>query len=179
MDMSNSYCLLRFLVLSALVCLGIMTRLLHFPPNFTAVTAVALFAGATYQNKVVACLLPITILFISDLFLERSFVFYVYLAFIGIVGIGFLLRERLGVFPILVGSVLASFFFFLTTNFCVWLFGSMYSDNLSGLFTCFVAGIPFFWNTLSSTILFSAGLFGCNYLLASKLPALALLNQSG
>jgi hypothetical protein len=50
--------------------------------------------------------------------------------------------------------------FFIITNFAVWLEGSMYPANFSGLITCYVAAIPFFGNTLLSQLVFGAMLFG-------------------
>ena len=45
--------------------------------------------------------------------------------------------------------------FFLVSNFGVWLGGS-YGYNLSGFLNCYILALPFFGNTLVSTILFSA-----------------------
>jgi hypothetical protein len=50
--------------------------------------------------------------------------------------------------------------FFLITNFA-WLTGSgMYPHTLGGILACYTAGIPFFWRTLASDILYSGILFG-------------------
>jgi hypothetical protein len=48
----------------------------------------------------------------------------------------------------------ANIFFFLWTNFGVWLMGSMYTKNLPGLFMSYVNAIPFFRNQLTSALLF-------------------------
>ena len=54
----------------------------------------------------------------------------------------------------LVSIFSASIFFFLT-NLTVWAFGELYPLNFEGLILCYVMAIPFFTNTLISTILFS------------------------
>ena len=45
--------------------------------------------------------------------------------------------------------------FFIFSNFGVWLLGGLYPKNMSGLIECYIMAIPFFKNTLMSTILFS------------------------
>ena len=44
--------------------------------------------------------------------------------------------------------------FFLVSNFADWLSSGMYPLNLAGLLACYGAGVPFFINTLLSTLLF-------------------------
>jgi hypothetical protein len=64
--------------------------------------------------------------------------------------------------------------FFLVTNFAVWAIGGFYPKTTEGLVNCFVAGVPFFWNTLAGDALFAGILFG-GFALAEKiLPALRL-----
>ena len=57
---------------------------------------------------------------------------------------------------VLVGAVQ----FFLITNFGAWLFLNSYPKTLGGLVACYVAGVPFFWNTLAGDMFFSGVLFG-------------------
>ncbi|MGB1558457.1 MAG: DUF6580 family putative transport protein, partial [Oceanococcaceae bacterium] len=61
---------------------------------------------------------------------------------------------------VLGGSFAAACLFFLLTKFAVWAGSGMYPPTLEGLVACYVAGIPFFGNSLASTLLFSALLFG-------------------
>jgi hypothetical protein len=51
------------------------------------------------------------------------------------------------------GPIVSSVIFFLITNFGVWTSG-WYGYDLQGLINCYVMAIPFFTNTLTSTILF-------------------------
>ena len=51
--------------------------------------------------------------------------------------------------------IISSLTFFLITNFTVWLFTTMYSKNLEGIITCYYMAIPFFHNTLLSTIIYT------------------------
>ena len=56
-------------------------------------------------------------------------------------------------------SVGGSVWFFIVTNFSVWLGDNLYPLNLNGLIQCYVMAIPFFHNTLISTFIFLAILF--------------------
>jgi lipopolysaccharide export LptBFGC system permease protein LptF len=56
--------------------------------------------------------------------------------------------------------VAGTFSFFIITNFAVWAMGGLYPMTLEGLMACYIAGIPFYGNTLLSTALFSAVFFG-------------------
>ena len=54
----------------------------------------------------------------------------------------------------ILGSLLGACLFFIITNFGVWLTSSFYEKSINGLLNCYIMGIPFFTNTLLSTILF-------------------------
>ena len=49
---------------------------------------------------------------------------------------------------------IASLIFFLTSNFGVWLLSNWYPKSFAGLVMCYEAALPFFRNTLLSTLLF-------------------------
>ena len=50
--------------------------------------------------------------------------------------------------------------FFITTNFGVWLGSGFYPLTAEGLMACYVAALPFFGNTLASTLVFSGLFYG-------------------
>ena len=52
------------------------------------------------------------------------------------------------------GAVMGAFIFFLITNFGVWSYGS-YGYSIEGFMLCYSLALPFFGNTLISTIIFS------------------------
>jgi hypothetical protein len=61
---------------------------------------------------------------------------------------------------VLGASLGASLFFFIATNFGVWLEGRLYPLTAEGLVSCYYNAIPFFRNTLLGDLVFSAVLFG-------------------
>tara|TARA_A100001011_G_scaffold400548_1_gene516128 strand:+ start:5644 stop:5877 length:234 start_codon:yes stop_codon:yes gene_type:complete len=54
----------------------------------------------------------------------------------------------------IVNLFIASLIFFLTSNFGVWLLSSWYPKSFAGLIMSYEAALPFFRNTLLSTLLF-------------------------
>ena len=83
-----------------------------------------------------------------------------------LLGSGFLARRRSALR--LGGAVLtSSVAFFVLSNFGMWASG-YYPRTLAGLVECYVAALPFFRNTLTSDVLYSAVLFG-GYALIARL----------
>ncbi|MDX1666478.1 MAG: DUF6580 family putative transport protein, partial [Saprospiraceae bacterium] len=81
--------------------------------------------------------------------------------------------------PRLLGSsLLASVVFFLITNFGVWAGSPLYPPTAEGLAACYIAGIPFFWNTLLGDLFFTGALFGAFELLSRQVPALSSTRSS-
>ena len=55
----------------------------------------------------------------------------------------------------IIGALTGAVIFFIITNFGVWSLGS-YGYTIEGLMACYTLALPFFGNTLVSTIIFSA-----------------------
>ena len=62
--------------------------------------------------------------------------------------------------------------FFLITNFGVWAFLNSYPRTGAGLAACYIAGSPFFWNTLAGDALYATLLFGAVALAERLAPQL-------
>ena len=132
-----------------IIIVAIISRLIPHPPNFTPVTAVALFSIINFKNKYLGVSIPIICLFVSDLILGISLInFFVYFSLILISGIGYLFG-KINIKSVLLSSIV----FFLFTNFGVWLIG--YPKTLEGLITCYIAAIPFFGYTLAGDLFYS------------------------
>ena len=160
----------KILLLSILILVAIFSRLMPHPPNFTAIAAVALFAGAHFRSRILAFLVPFIAMIISDLTIGlHNTLIPVYAAFAISVGIGIYISEKKSPKLIVSGALASSVLFFLITNLAVWLAGGMYPMNFSGLMLCYAAAIPFFQNTLAGDLFFTGLLFGSYYLLSNKL----------
>lgn len=158
---------IRITLVAVLMLIAIATRLMPHPANFTSVAAVALLGGSLLPRKW-ALSLPLLIMVVSDfiiglhpliLFTWGSF------ALIALMSNRYLHRVNAG--SVVLASLSASVFFYLVTNFGVWLQGQMYAMNWSGLISCYYNAIPFFRNTLAGDLVYSGVLFGA-YALAAK-----------
>lgn len=165
---------IQILVLCTIVLLGALTRLIHLPSNFTAIGAIALFAGANFKNKKLAYIVPILSMMLADLFLPFGFNFIIYACFIGIVWIGTRISTNQSVKNILVGSLSGSILFYLITNLpFLYTNPRLYTNDISGYLTSLVAAFPFFTNSLMGDLFFNGVLFGSYYLLKRKIAILA------
>jgi hypothetical protein len=160
--------LYRTLLAFVLILLAAAVRIAPHPWNFTPVGAMALFSGAVLKDRRLAFLFPLVVLFAGDLFIGfHKLIPIVYASFLMSVAIGFWLRERRTVARISLATLLGAIQFFLVTNFGVWQFLSGYSHDASGLLACYIAGVPFFWNTLAGDALYATLLFA-GYALAER-----------
>jgi len=155
-----------------LILLAAAARLLPHPPNFAPIAAIGLFAGAV-QNRRASWLVPCAALLASDLFLgfyNPVGMLWNYLAFGAclLLGSAWLARRR-SVGRIAAAVATSSVAFFLLSNFGMWASG-YYPRTAAGLVECYVAGLPFFRNTLASDAVYSAALFGGYALLTRWLP---------
>jgi hypothetical protein len=122
----------------------------HWLHNFAPVAAVAL-CGAVYLPRRIAAVLPILMLFISDLVLnlfhyhQPLFTFdivprYVALALISL--LGFALRGRSNVPRLLLASFVGSLIFFVITNTGSWLSDPGYAKTSAGWLQAMTTGLP-------------------------------------
>jgi hypothetical protein len=153
---------LNFIII--LIVIAILSRLIPHPPNFTPITAIALFSTIHFKNKILTYLIPIIGLFISDLILGLSMVnLFVYLSFIVITFIGFKF-QKINNYSIL----LSSSTFFIVSNFGVWILG--YPKTIEGLILCYYMALPFFIYTIMGDLFYSYAMkYGLRYALNKKI----------
>jgi len=166
----------QLLAVSAIIFALALFRLLPHWPNVSPVAAMALFGGAYFADKRMAFIIPFVALFLSDLIigLHNSMIF-VYAGFALTVMVGFWLKSRLTItttaFAVLASSVL----FFLLTNFGAWMTSGIYVKSVEGLLQAYVAGIPFFQNSLIGNGVYAAVIFGGYYFLQRNIAALKVV----
>ena len=153
------------------------------PYGFAPQIAMALFSGSIVKNKKYAFLLPLCSMLLSDALYEVLFQFKIsaipgfyggqwinYLFFGAVTFIGFAVNQNKWI-SILGGSLAAVLFYFLASNFAVWIGGGLglnnlpYPKTIDGLIACLAAGVPFMKNSFFATLFFSAVFFGSYYLL--------------
>jgi uncharacterized membrane protein YbaN (DUF454 family) len=144
-----------------LIVLAIIGRFLPHLPNFTPVAATALLGGVILPRKT-AVVLPLAAMVVSDLFLGlHGTVFWTWGSFMAIGFFSASILRKNYKFSAVVGSTIgASVFFYLVTNFGVWVEGILYPHTLAGLTSCYINALPFFRNTLLGDLFYAGMLFG-------------------
>ena len=155
--------------LAAILIFLAFSRLIPHAPNFTPLGAMALLAGACIKDLRVSLLIPIIAMLLSDAILGfHSSMLFVYGAIaLIVIGCHFWLT-RLSLITIGLAAIVSAITFFMVTNFGAWLTHDMYPHTYLGLTQAYIAGIPFFTNTLSSNLLFTAVGFYATQQLSSK-----------
>ncbi len=150
------------------VIFAVAARLPFMPPpwNFTPVMAALLYFGARGSRR--HLWLPLALLIASDLILDKYVYAYpfswdLFLTwgwYAAILFLGTALRKNAKPLTIAGAALTGSVSFFLISNFGVWAATNMYAKTVSGLMTCYAAGLPFFRRTLEGDLLYTAAMFG-------------------
>ena len=133
-----------FIVLAA-------SRFIPHPPNFTSLIAlsfyVPLFLGKRFIPVLLFCFI------ITDIFIGfHTIVVFTWGSVIIISLTSYIFQKN--IYMRIIGAVCGSLVFYIISNFGVWSLGS-YGYSFDGLLICYIAAIPFYSNTLISTILYS------------------------
>lgn len=149
----------RFFFLVAAVAITAVSRLLPHPPNFAPLCTIALFGGATFADRRLAFLIPLSAMLLSDAILGfHSLMPVVYAALAVNVALGMWAGNRLKVARLLPAGLAGTVAFFVISNAGVWW---KYSEHtLASLIQCYTLAIPFFQNSLAADLVFGVLLFG-------------------
>ena len=149
------------LIIPLIIIIAAITRLIPHPPNFTPIIAMGLFGGTYIHNRALALLIPIGAMFISDYFLGfHATIYWVYSSLLLVVILGIILINRVNIKNCIAAALSGSLLFFVVTNFGVWFTSGYYPGNLEGLLSCYTLALPFFGNTLTSSVIYTAIMFG-------------------
>lgn len=143
---------MKYLKISISIFLALaLSRFIPHPPNFTSLLALSFYIPAILGVKFIPALL--VSFFLTDLIIGFHAVTIFTWGSVFLIGLmsKFFLQN---ISSRLLGALLGAIIFFVITNFGVWSLGS-YGYNFEGLILCYTLAIPFFGNTLISTIIFS------------------------
>jgi len=161
-----------------LFVLLVLSRMITEIPNFTATIALVMFTGYLIQNKFLSVLVILVSQVVSDLYLGiYSSMIFVYAAYISIALLSPIIMKKMNTKSVVLSSVISPSIFFIISNFGVWLIGSTYTFNLSGLIACYVAGIPFFDESLTSTVLFALTIFSIMKLITKETKEIIFIKK--
>ena len=153
----------KILIAILLVVIGVIGRLVRinfFPElyNVEPITVIALLAGA-FLGLGYAAAVPLAIIAITDMYLGNTSVLFFTWSAWAVIGLGGLIVRKSKKDSFKFGlkmtglGILASVFFYIWTNFGVWISWNMYPHTLEGLIQCYVLAIPFFRNNLVGNLI--------------------------
>ncbi|WP_115718811.1 DUF6580 family putative transport protein [Gallaecimonas mangrovi] len=161
----------RLTTLIGIIALCAIYRVLPHPWNVSPIAAMALFAGAHFQTKTMAVLVPLAAMALSDLVLGlHPTLPFVYGTIVLTVVLGFWVGKDINIGRVLAASLTGSLLFYFITNSAVWLVGGFYPSNIGGLWQSLASGVPFFQYTMLGDLLFNALFFGLFYALEKHFP---------
>ena len=162
----------RSIVIAAMIIVAAVASLIPHSPNFTPLAAIALFAGAQLQRRT-AFALAIGALLVRDLVLGMHVLMpAVYACYAFNVFLGSYLKEEQSPARIVGASIIGSVIFFIVTNFGSWAAFDTFPKTADGLLACYVAGIPYFRNTVVSDLIYSLAMFGLFACAQARIPSL-------
>ena len=149
--MFGNYLLKNFIVFISCVGIVLLFRIIPHPPNFTPVIALSLYLPFLFGVwSIPFCILGFAI---TDYFIGfHSLLFWTWgaLAFTGYTS-----KFCNKIHSRIILSFIGAITFFVISNFGVWISGTLYEISVKGLLNCYIMAIPFFTNTLLSTIFFA------------------------
>tara|TARA_Y100000590_G_scaffold139030_1_gene159259 strand:+ start:892 stop:1434 length:543 start_codon:yes stop_codon:yes gene_type:complete len=152
-----------------LILILAFSRLIPHPPNFTPIIAVAIMSGYLFKNIYLSFGALLISMILADVFIGfYNNVPFVYISLLFVAYIFYKINKKINFKNLFFYSLLGPLVFFIISNFGVWATGSLgvydipYEKNLKGLLECYVLAIPFFKNTLLSTLIFVYSAFLAN-----------------
>ena len=160
--------------------LTVLTRFLFIShaPEFTPIFGALLFTGARLRKRD-SIWFPVTVLAICDWILTTR-VFHMeirwahsftLLAFAAMASIGGLLRYKVSIRRFSSCAIGGSAAYFLISNVGVWLAWGIYPHTWGGLAACYFAALPYYRNSVLSTFVVGALLFGAYTVVSYKVSA--------
>ncbi len=149
---------MQYPLLLLILVAGFVMRLVPHAWDFTPVLALTLLAGAYLPGRQ-RWILPLGLMAATDMILGfYPSIVINWIALAACVGIGVWLRKNPSWTRIGGGSLAAAIVFFAISNFGVWL--EMYPKTATGFADCYVMALPFFRNSLLSTLVYGYLLIG-------------------
>ena len=134
----------------------VLSRIIPHPPNFTPILAGIIFLPFIKKDLAFSIIAPLAAMLISDLIIGmHSLMLWTYAPIIFLSCFTYYFNQdsilRIGTL-----AVVSPMVFFLVSNFGVWISGSSYTEDMSGLIECYFNAIPFYASSAISCLLFTA-----------------------
>ena len=134
----------------------VLSRIIPHPPNFTPILAGIIFLPFIKKDLTFSVIVPLAAMLISDLIIGmHSLMLWTYGSIMFLSCLTYYFNQdnilRIGSL-----AVITPMIFFLVSNFGVWITGSYYARDISGLMECYFNAIPFYASSAISCMLFTA-----------------------
>ena len=136
------------------------SRIVPHPPNFTPIISLAIIGPFLFGSLTISLMSVILSMILSDLVIGiHSGMIQIYLI-ISLISIVFnRYKKSFNKINLLFYSLFGSTIFFILSNLSVWTFTNIYTKDIQGFINCYYMAIPFFANTVISTVIFSYLIF--------------------
>jgi hypothetical protein len=152
----------ELLNITFIAVLSIIFKIIPHFPNFSPQILFFLYLSKILPKKLL-CISIIMIAVLSDIFGSiiggysafGSWTYFTYSSYVllGLFGHWKYFSRKIIKFNFIGMSILYSIFFWLWTNFGVWILGTMYAHSMVGFVECYFLAIPFLTNSLEGTII--------------------------
>lgn len=167
MEVKQNNYLQRTLLTILWLIVGVFGRLLPHVPNLTPMNSLSLFAGSQLKKRY-ALPLVLSIMFIADIALAYSqghpvvsaWTLFTYSGFVLIALFGTKLTNNPKFTKLSLSLLGTAAFFWIWTNFGVWLTSNIYPKTLQGLIICYTAALPFLRNEILGNLIWGLVIFG-------------------
>ena len=144
----------------------ILVRLLPHPAGSTPLFCTTLLLGLFF-SRIQTILFGLFVFVFSDIILSGVYhfpmfgiwSFFTYSSFVVAFFLGAIFLNLFSLLNTFYAIISSTFLFWLLTNFGTWLSTTLYPKTMIGLFTCFIAGIPFLKNSLLGNLLWGMIIF--------------------
>lgn len=136
--------------------------LVALPPNVAPVSALAMLSAVALPRRY-AFVVPLSLMLVADVLIGFDFwpiTLSIYASFAVSYLLGQWVRRHRSTARVLMASLAGSIVFYGVTNAAVWAFGSIYVHTLAGLGQSYMAGLPFFRNTVLGDLGYAGLFFG-------------------
>lgn len=138
-----------------LFLLFLLSKLVNHPPNFTPLIAFIMISAFLVRSKIQLILIILSAMLISDIVIGiYNGVSITYIGFCIIALTVKTIFKRITYSNLILISLYSSFIFFLITSPLHLIFDTNTKINISSIIETYTDGFVFFFNTLSSTIIF-------------------------
>lgn len=180
--MKNQISIKNTAVIIAIVLFVAFARIMPHMPNYSPLTALAIFGMFHFDKKWMAILVLFLATFLSDLVLNNTVYAYMFSGFtvfyegfiwqyiaMALISVSSLyLLKKLSIQSVVLTSVISTILFFLVSNFGAFVSLPIYPKTMFGLSSAYLAGLPFLQATMISDVVYSSVLFGGFYFIQSR-----------